>query len=63
MANKALATRQKLSFRIEPSQAKPRNPVAVAAKQRAAGPHRKNASALRQSDKQALKKTLDGSSR
>jgi hypothetical protein len=60
MANKTLGTRQKLSFRIEPSQiAKPRNPVAVAAKQRAAGPHRKTASALRQSARREVKKKLD----
>ena len=61
MANKALATRQKLSFRIEPSQkiAKPRNPVAVAAKQRSAGPHRKSAAALRQEAQQALRKKLE----
>lgn len=60
MANKTLGTRQKLSFRIEPSQqlAKPRNPVAVAAKQRAAGPHRKTASALRQSARLEVKKKL-----
>ena len=61
MANKALATRQKMSFRVEPSQklAKPRNPVAVAAKQRAAGPHRKTASALRQSARLDVKKKLN----
>lgn len=29
MANKTLGTRQKLSFRIEPSQSKPRNPVEI----------------------------------
>ncbi|MES2068996.1 MAG: hypothetical protein V4488_01510 [Pseudomonadota bacterium] len=57
MANKTLGTRQKLSFRVEPAQARPRNPVAVAAKQRAAGPHRKSASAIRQAHKQALKKS------
>ncbi|MBI3284137.1 MAG: hypothetical protein HYZ65_04685 [Burkholderiales bacterium] len=56
MANKALATRQRMTFRVEPSQAKPRNPVAVAAKQRAAGPHRKSATAIRQQQKIALKK-------
>ncbi len=56
MANKTLGTRQKLSFRIEPSQAKPRNPVAIAAKQRAAGPHKKSVSALRQAQKLAVKK-------
>jgi len=60
MANKTLGTRQKLSFRIEPSQKgmKPRNPVAVAAKQRAAGPHKKTASAVRQVQKRSIKKTL-----
>jgi len=65
MANKTLGTRQKLSFRIEPSQklAKPRNPVAVAAKQRAAGPHRKTASALRHTAQREIKKKLDESGR
>jgi hypothetical protein len=60
MANKTLGTRQKRSFRIEPSQKglKPRNPVAVAAKQRAAGPHKKTASAVRQVQKRSLKKNL-----
>ncbi|WP_034301221.1 hypothetical protein [Herbaspirillum sp. RV1423] len=63
MANKTLGTRQKLSFRIEPSQkiARPRNPVAVAAKQRVAGPHRKTTSALRQSAQREVKKKLDES--
>lgn len=55
MANKGLATRQKMQFRAEPSQ-KPRNPVAVAAKLRAAGPHAKPASVQRQAAKVALKK-------
>jgi len=61
MANKALAKRQRLSYRIEPSQKalKPRNPVAIAAKQRSAGPHQKNASAQRLAHKQKLKKMLD----
>lgn len=54
MANKALATRQKMQFRIKPI--KPRNPVAVAANLRVAGAHRKDAAALRQAAKQALKK-------
>ncbi len=60
MANKALAKRQKLSFRIEPSQRplKPRNPVAVPAKQRAAGPHRKTKSANRQAKKRELIRQL-----
>lgn len=57
MANKTLGTRQKLSFRVEPSQTRPRNPVAVAAKQRAAGPHRKSASAIRQAQKLLVKKS------
>ena len=58
MANKALATRQKMRIRIEPSQqaGKPRNPVAVAAMQRVAGPHVKTQSAQRQADKRALEK-------
>lgn len=62
MANKTLGTRQKLSFRIEPSQSRPRNPVALAAQQRAggAGAHRKNASAQRQQLKADLLKKLVG---
>lgn len=55
MANKALATRQKMQFRVEPS-AKPRNPYAALAKQRAAGPHAKPQAAQRQAAKLALKK-------
>ncbi|MGZ3157608.1 MAG: hypothetical protein ACXU7H_00860 [Burkholderiaceae bacterium] len=60
MANKSLGTRQKLSFRIEPSQqtGKPRNPVAVAAKLRKGGSHQKSASSLRQGQKRLLKKTV-----
>ena len=58
MANKALATRQKMTMRIEPSQKAPRNPVAVAAKLRAAGPHAKPLSAERQAAKRALAKAL-----
>lgn len=58
MANKALATRQKMRIRVDPSQRfnKPRNPVAVAAKQRSAGSHEKTESAKRQADKRALAK-------
>ncbi|RJG14715.1 hypothetical protein [Massilia cavernae] len=58
MANKALATRQKMTIRVEPSQAysKPRNPVAVLARQRTAGAHVKSKSAQRQADKRALDK-------
>jgi hypothetical protein len=60
MANKALATRQKMRIKLEPSQtiAKPRNPVAVAAKQRAAGPHVKPHSAQRQLEKRKLEKLI-----
>ena len=60
MANKGRGNRQKISFRIEPSQRalKPRNPVAVAAKQRAAGPHVKSKSANRQAKKRELIRLL-----
>ncbi len=56
MANKALATRQKMRLTVTASPP-PRNPVAVAAKLRAAGPHAKPTGAQRQAAKQALKKT------
>ncbi|WP_159628190.1 hypothetical protein [Massilia puerhi] len=58
MANKALATRQKMRLRIEPSQqfGKPRNPIAALAKARAAGPHAKPASSERHEAKRVLKK-------
>ena len=58
MANKALATRQKMRVRVEPSQTfgKPRNPLAVLAKQRVAGAHVKSKSAQRQAEKRALEK-------
>ncbi|TFW13571.1 hypothetical protein [Duganella callida] len=58
MANKALATRQKMTMRVEPSQKAPRNPVAVAAKQRSggAGPHAKPQSTDRQAAKRLLAK-------
>jgi hypothetical protein len=60
MANKALSKRQKLVIRVTPSQRalKPRNPLALAAKQRIAGPHRKSVSAARHLHKQILKKIL-----
>jgi hypothetical protein len=54
MANKALATRQKMRVTAPPS--KPRNPVAVAAKLRAAGPHAKGPGPERAAAKRALKK-------
>ncbi|QBE63512.1 hypothetical protein [Pseudoduganella lutea] len=58
MANKALATRQKMRLRVEPSQAytKPRNPFAALAKARAAGPHERSKSAERQAAKVAIAK-------
>lgn len=56
MANKALATRQKMTMRVEPSQKAPRNPVAVAAKQRqgGAGSHSKPYATERHAAKQLL---------
>jgi hypothetical protein len=63
MANKALSKRQKLVIRVEPSQRalKPRNPLALAARQRVAGAHQKSVSAERQLHKRVLKKILTGS--
>ena len=60
MANKGRGNRQKTTFRVEASQRalKPRNPVAVPAKQRAAGPHVKTKSANRQAKKRELIKLL-----
>lgn len=60
MANKALSKRQKMTIRVEPSQRalKPRNPIALPAKQRVAGAHRKNASGQRQLQQRLLKKVL-----
>lgn len=60
MANKALSKRQKMTIRIEPSQKalKPRNPIALAAKQRVAGSHTKMGSAQRQLQQRLLKKFL-----
>jgi hypothetical protein len=64
MANKALAKRQKLVIRVEPSQRalKPRNPIALAAKQRVAGAHQKTQSSQRQLHQKRLKKALGESS-
>jgi hypothetical protein len=55
MANKALAKRQKLSFRVEPSQKtlKPRKPVSLAAKQRSAHAHQQTPPAQRQEQNRA----------
>jgi hypothetical protein len=47
-----------MRIQVEPSQqfGKPRNPAAVAAKLRAAGPHTKGKTAQRQAEKRALAK-------
>ena len=60
MANKALATRQKMRLKpaaVPQQLGKPRVPLAVAAKLRSAGPHTKGATAQRQAAKRALAKT------
>jgi hypothetical protein len=54
MANKALATRQKMRLLAKPG--KPRNPLAAMAKNRVAGPHVKTESAARAEARRALKK-------
>jgi hypothetical protein len=57
MANKALATRQKMRLRVVPSvPLKPRNPFATLAKNRSAGVHAKPLASERQAAKRALKK-------
>jgi len=56
MANKALATRQKMRLRVDPAPpVKPRNPFAGFAKARAAGPHAKPTASERLAAKRALK--------
>lgn len=59
MANKTLVKRQKMTTRIDPSQKtlKPRNHIALAAKQRVGGAHQKSVSAQRQIQKLQLKKS------
>jgi hypothetical protein len=56
MANKALATRQRMMLRVDPAPLKPRNPFAGFARQRAAGSHTKPLSSERRAAKRALKK-------
>ena len=63
MANKALAKRQKLSFRVEPSQKALRNPVALAARLRPAGPHGRSVAAERQAQQRLLRKKAGGDGR
>ncbi len=62
MANKRLAKRQKMTIRLEPSQKflKPKNPYAMAARQRSAGAHSPAISSRRQQQKRTLSKTLNG---
>ena len=54
MANKALATRQKMRLTIKATP--PRNPVVVAAKLRATGGHAKGPTQERAAARRALKK-------
>lgn len=56
MANKTVANRQKLVFRLDPTQSKPRNNIAVTAKLTGAGSHEKTPAMLRKKLKQELKK-------
>jgi hypothetical protein len=57
MANKALATRQKMRLRAPPAPPlKPRNPFAGFAKARSAGAHDKPEASERLAAKRALKK-------
>lgn len=60
MANKALATRQKMRLLAKPGPltppGKPRNPFAGFAKARSAGPHASTEAAQRAAAKRALKK-------
>lgn len=61
MANKTMGTRQKLVFRLDATQSKPRNPVVQGMKTSGAGSHKKSVSAQRQVHKQVLKKLpIDG---
>jgi len=53
---KGLKTRQKLVFRTDGL--RPRNPVAVVARKRPAGPHQPTAGARRQAAKRRLKRLL-----
>jgi hypothetical protein len=56
VANKALGSRQKMVFRLDATQGKPRNPVALAAKRSGAGSHQKTNASTRIAQKHALKK-------
>lgn len=54
---KALKTRQKMVFRTDGL--RPRNPVALVARRRAAGVHEKSPGALRQQAKRRLRRLID----
>jgi hypothetical protein len=56
VANKTVANRQKLVFRLDPTQSKPRNNIAVKSKLTGAGSHEKTPVMLRKRLKQDLKK-------
>jgi hypothetical protein len=56
MANKALATRQKMLFRVDAKLNKPRNLSVLAARTSGAGSHTKPHASKRLQDKIALKK-------
>lgn len=56
MANKTVANRQKLVFRLDPALTKPRNNIVAAAKLSGAGSHEKTPAMLRKKLKQELKK-------
>lgn len=58
MAKKTLSTRQKMVFRLPAT--RPRNPLALRARQRVAGAHRKDSGAVRSAQRRALKKALGG---
>jgi hypothetical protein len=63
MANKALAKRQKLSFRVEPSQKTLRSPVALAARLRPSGPHLGGVAVERQTQQRQPRKKAAGNDR
>lgn len=54
---RGLKTRQKLMFRADGL--RPRNPVAVVARKRAAGVHQKSTGALRQQAKRRLRRLIE----
>ena len=56
MADRTHKTRQKLTFRVPV--AKPRNPLVAPALKRAAGAHRRSASAVRASERKAIERAL-----